>query len=395
MTMSKNILVFFPHNFFELKSGCHKYIYELLRYFSARGFRVDFYSLENFENSWKGQDPYKEGLINELFLYDFSQGSGTKTKLTGHAVIRKILAALINNKPKPVHAISELFDFAFDSMKKQFSGILKKKKYDFIVLTYSFWARLLEDGSCKDSITVLEMQDFLTLNLFDAYEGNVKVGALLEEEIRRVNLFDKVVCISEEERLFFSRFAKKPEFHYVPLALPQKNTPGCDSCEYDLMFIGSGNPHNQAGIAWFFKEVYPRLKGNYKVAIIGEITKYLGPHQGVVLLEHVEDIDDVYPKARISICPLLGGTGLKIKVVEALSYGQPVVTTSYGVTGFRAKNNNGCCVADDPREFAYYIRKLIEDKGFYKQQRVLARAFFSENFEEVHVYKLLDRIYLN
>jgi glycosyltransferase involved in cell wall biosynthesis len=391
--MPKNLLIFFPHNFFELKSGCHKRIYELMKYFKTRDFTVDFYSLENFENSWKDCDFRKDGLINELFLYDFNEGRSTKSRALEQGIIKKIVSFLVKRRVIQPDGVSQLHDFAFPGMKKQFREILSRKKYDFVVITYTFWARLLEGNRSKDIITVLEMQDFLSLNIFDSCGGKVKVGSLIEEEIDRVNLFDKVLCISEEERAFFSRFARNPEYFFTPLSLPRRVLPRDKKYAYDIMFIASGNPHNQAGIAWFFNSVYPLLSSTYRIAIIGEITKYVDNYPNVAPIEHVDNIDDVYLASRISICPLLGGTGLKIKVVEALSYGQPVVSTSYGVTGFHTKTNNGCCVSDDPTEFAHYIKRLIEDEMFYDQQSNVALSFFLDNFEESHVYRLLDKVF--
>lgn len=388
--MPRKVLLFFPHNFLQLRHGCHKRCYELVRYFKARGFVVDVYSLENFENSWQG---FAHGsLIDRLFLYDFAKGAKEHER-RNRASLRGLLNYFMRRMSKT--AVYHLYDYAFPSMKKQFREIVEKGAYDTIIIGYAFWAKLLDSIQDKQVTTVLDMTDFLTLNLFDAYEGKVKFANLLEEEVRRVDMFDKVLCISDEELFFFSRLAKRPEYHYVPLSLPAPRPTRITKYKHDILYIASANPHNRVGMTWFFNKVYPMLSNSYRILVVGEISGHVKPGANVDLIEHVDDLDSIYRTARISICPLLGGTGLKIKVVESLSYGKPVVCTRHGVIGFQSKINNGCSVADDPAAFADAVKRLFEDDEHYRRQSTLASSFFRENFDETHVHLLLDKIFLS
>jgi glycosyltransferase involved in cell wall biosynthesis len=84
---------------------------------------------------------------------------------------------------------------------------------------------------------------------------------------------------------------------------------------------------------------------------------------------------------------------MKIKVVEALSYGLPVVTTGKGLAGFPTKIKTGCLIADSPGKFARSIHQLLSDKEFYNLQKRFAGDFFDENFEKSAVYRRLDEIF--
>ena len=78
---------------------------------------------------------------------------------------------------------------------------------------------------------------------------------------------------------------------------------------------------------------------------------------------------------------MLSGTGIKIKVIEALSYGIPVVTNRRGVDGLVNKKENGCLVSDDPKIFAEEITRLLKDEIFYNQMRDNAISYFKNNHD--------------
>jgi glycosyltransferase involved in cell wall biosynthesis len=354
-------------------------------------------TLTNFRSSWENYPADRWGLINNLFFYDFKKGSrGEKQKNK-----KKNPWAWIRKRIPFCYAYTELPDFVYKGMKKQFNKIISKQHYDYILISYVYWANLIKSKVIKkdSTVTVLDMSDFITLNRFDSSGGDIKIGNILEEEIRRVNLFDKVMSISEEERLFFSQFALLPHYYYVPFFMKKNDieTLRDTKPEYDIIFVGSDNPHNQKGINWFFENVFPLLENSLRILIVGAISKHIKTryknNNNVACILSVENLGDVYTKSKISICPLLGGTGMKIKVVEALSFGKPVVSTSKGVAGFPARINNGVLVSDSPGEFAGLITKLANNSDFYIKTALLAERFFLEHFERSNVFKKLDEVF--
>jgi glycosyltransferase involved in cell wall biosynthesis len=388
--MKKKILIVYPHNFFKEKSGINVRYIELLKYFKTRDFQVDMLTLKNFKSPWKTYPPDKWGLIDELFFYDFKKGCRWQ-KFKNR---KKSPWTWIRKKIPFFYAYTELPDFAYKSMKIQFDEIVKANQYDFIIISYVYWANLIKSIPIKKCVTILDLSDFATLNKFDYCGGNVKIGPMIEEEIRRVNLFDKVICISEDERLFFSQFARKPHYSYIPFFIKKNDPLPTDVPLYDILFIASNNPHNQKGIQWFFDDVFPLLDDTVKVLIVGTISACVKNHKNVTCFSCVENPAEVYCKAKISICPLLGGTGIKIKVIESLSYGRPVVCTSKGVVGFPVKINNGCLIANTPEAFANSISRLLKEQDFYEKTSKKAKRFFKSHFEQSCVYKRLGEIFV-
>ena len=385
----KKILVVYPHNFFARRMGIDTRYYELMHYFKSRKFSVDLFSLKNYESSWQNQDPKAEGLINELFLYDFTGG-----KLSYRKNWQKLFRRILKGKRASDMVYEELPDYAFPGMKRKFKEILSKKQYDFILFSYVHWANLIETTVQLPGKLILDLSDFITLNLFDMCEGKIDTAALLEEEIRRVGLFGKVMCISAEEMWFFSQSVRDSEFFYIPFFMKKKKKPAAGRKKFDILFVGSDNSFNKKGMKWFFEKVFSLLPPSVRILIVGRIASFVPEKENVTCIPFAPDLDDIYNNVKIAVCPLLGGTGIKIKVIEALSFDLPVVSTTKGVVGFPSKLHNGCMIADTAAEFAAHISGLLQDKKLYKEYGKLAGNYFMENFEESAVHEQLDKIFL-
>ena len=66
---------------------------------------------------------------------------------------------------------------------------------------------------------------------------------------------------------------------------------------------------------------------------------------------------------------MIMGTGTKIKVLEAIQHGKPVVTTLQGLQGQVNKLNNGILATDIPENFIYSVKALLDDQEYYKNQK--------------------------
>jgi len=414
----KKILIIYPHNFLEHSSGINTRYYQLALYFKSRGIQIDFFGVENFfeDKKWDRDKILAKNMLNELYVYDFKNNKTREQVVAEHKEnlrkktltyrikhrisrrLKKIFVPLINSKPsKPefpkINVLEELPNYAFEGMQDELKHITEKTKYDFVLIGYVYWADLINESNLKNTLKIVDVNDFCTLQHFYHNYGNIKIGALLEEEIKRINLFDVALCISDDERWFFSQFANKPSYYFIPQFFKKQPITFTHNFRFDILFIGSDNIHNQVSIKWFFERVYPLLTNKYTICIIGKITDYVGEYPDLTKIKFVNNLTEIYNQVKISICPMLQGSGMKIKVVEALSYGKPVVCTNKGVDGFNQKRNNGCSVTDEPVEFAGFIDKLIADTKFYHHQRELAISFFQNHLEQSVVGKELDKVF--
>lgn len=387
MTASKNILIVFPHNFFERKSGVNKRYFEFVRYLKGKGFSIDLLGLRHFKSTWKKFDiENSNNLINHLFLYNFRIGFNKQR-------LRSLFSNLnFISKRKKSETKKQLPDYAFPGMISLFKKIINKNKYDFIIIGYVYWANLLKENIPPNVIKVLTIEDFISQKLYENRPGPINIEDLIKEEVERVNLFDKVICLSYEELQFFSSHAVNPDYFFVPVFM-DKPTLVTREKEYDILFIGFDNADNIEGLDWFFKKVYTLLHADLKIIVIGKIARYAPGLPNVKKMEYIIDPSEIYSKSKISINPLQKGTGMKVKVIESLSYGIPLVNTSKGLCGIPPEILKEFIIANDPQSFANEIHHLLSDAKWYENKCNEAKKTFGTYFDVSVAKKELDKIF--
>ena len=166
----------------------------------------------------------------------------------------------------------------------------------------------------------------------------------------------------------------------------------------DILFYGAMyRKENYTAAMWFIKEVMPLLK-DYDVRFIvagNRPPKKLSDHNNdrIVVSGFVEDVDRLFANAMCFVAPLKFGAGIKIKILEAMSAGIPVLTNEVGIEGIEGVNYFHC---EKAKEYADVIIALInEDKDFQKQSEK-TRETVHMNFDyarsgedyKKHIYSL-------
>ncbi|CAH0171169.1 hypothetical protein SRABI27_01602 [Pedobacter sp. Bi27] len=384
----KKVLFFMPDNPLKKNAGNRTRALSMLSYFKSRNFEIDFVS-EYFTGKWSETDIKafeQAGLASRTYVI---KKKPSKKNILYYLLFYKLPNFFYQNKAWffPLQ-FPELVTLRF---KRAFKKILKNNNYDYIFINYASWATLVEDNHLtKKSIKVIDTHDFITAQL----QKKVNIGQSFKEEIRRISLFDIALAISVEEQYIFSQFCKN-KVVLAPMMLDKpQNLHDINEKSFDLVYVASDNVHNQKAANWFFKDVYPLLPTNVQICVIGQINEHLSiKAPNIVSVNFAEDLSIYYQNAKVALCPMLTGTGTKIKVVEALSYGLPIVCNTRGIDGLINKTDNGCLVSDDPVEFGNNIMKLLTDESEYKKQAKNAFAAFSINYEKERCYKNLDTVF--
>lgn len=373
------ILYFYPENPLLLTQGNNARANTLLEYFKTKNIEVDFVGENSkFFNIDDSNKLKQEKNLNNVYLLNGLVRKNNKLKYL-----------FLFSIPNKLSGIIRQFTRLRFGQKKEFENILKNNSYDFIIISYAYWSDLVKNRVLlKNAKLIVDTHDFLTSQF--QHSKKFSLGKYFEEEINILNKFDEILVISTEEKFIFSQFIKKP-IHIVAHGLPVKNT--IESKTIDIIYVASDNEHNVAAAKWFFEKAYPHLDQNIKITVIGKITKHINDYDNVSKIGFINDLDEAYTSSKIAICPMLTGTGLKIKVVEALSFGLPIVCNERGVDGLLNKTKNGCLVTNDEIEFANNIKKLLENSNFYDQISNEAKAFFNETLNTDVVYKTLDAIF--
>lgn len=135
--------------------------------------------------------------------------------------------------------------------------------------------------------------------------------------------------------------------------------------EYDLLFVGSlSYPPNVEAARWLCGEIRALLGGS-TIAIVGSRpgaeVRALAKLPGVTVAADVPDVAPWYARSRVAVAPLRSGGGTRIKIIEALAHGRPVVATPQGATGLATGEQNGVLVGGCAADFAAACRRLLLD----------------------------------
>jgi glycosyltransferase involved in cell wall biosynthesis len=155
------------------------------------------------------------------------------------------------------------------------------------------------------------------------------------QEARALERADAVVALQDEEAAFFRSLTRRP---VVTLGHPIeiRPQPWEDAVPGRILMVGSRNPLNVEAARAFLARVLPEVRKavpQAHLAVAGTLGEALEAGPELVRLGRLEDLAPAYARASAVVIPVTGGTGLKIKLVEALGYGRPVVSTRHGATG--------------------------------------------------------------
>jgi glycosyltransferase involved in cell wall biosynthesis len=173
---------------------------------------------------------------------------------------------------------------------------------------------------------------------------------------------DVVIGIQENESKFFRQLLG-PSRQVITVGHTVDLQPLVGSQHADILFLGSAYVANVDGLTHFIEKCYPQVRmavPDARLLVAGSICRVLkSKFPGVELIGEVDDLKAAYARAAVVINPVLAGTGLKTKTIEALAFGCPLVTTSCGAEGIEEASGSAFYLADDPVHFANGVVELL------------------------------------
>ena len=146
---------------------------------------------------------------------------------------------------------------------------------------------------------------------------------------------------------------------------------------------------NIDGLNWFHSEIWPLVtqrKPDAKLIVVGRelnVEKFpkLSGDTTVELIGEVTDLTPYYHNAGVTICPVRMGSGTRLKILESMAFGNPMVSTTIGCQGIGAENEKHLLIRDSVDGFANGICNLMESEDSFKQIQRAARAFVHNSFD--------------
>ena len=282
---------------------------------------------------------------------------------------------LSNQKPL---AIDDWYD---DTANAELAALQAEFDFDVVVVVYVFFSRALAafGGNVAKVIETQDVFSFRQRTLFGKGKERPFFSTTPAEESQGLNRADIVVAIQEEEATVLRSLC---DAQVLTVGHPVPVRPAPESTDHPhLLFLGSDNPANVDGVHWLLDHVMPKVRDRFpdaQLLLAGNICREIGDNADCKRLGYLQKIEDAYRRAAVVVPAVRFGTGLKIKVVEALAHGKPVVTTTLGAAGLRTAAGRGLFIADESEEYAKRVIQLIGDVENRRKMSAEAIRFAEE-----------------
>ncbi len=250
--------------------------------------------------------------------------------------------------------------------------------------------------------TLYDQASTLSQNLLWRLTSKIEAPLLRAYEHRLPEYFPVTLVISEKDRALFQQHTAGPErILYAPIGFPVANNPGRAERVADRIIItGNFDYHpNVAAALYFVREVFPRIVKEHPGAhlqLVGAnpapaIRRLAGPH--VQVTGRVPSVTDYLRQATVAVAPVLYGSGIKIKVVEAFLAETPLVASPVALEGLDVRRGEDVLVGDDAESFAAAVLQLLKDSSLRAHLASNARHYVEQHHDLEKTTANLLRIY--
>lgn len=242
-----------------------------------------------------------------------------------------------------------------------------------------------------------------TRNPFKKWYLRHLTKTLKNYEIGALPKFDGIAAITGRDAKELAKYSKHTQVTDIPFGIYPEQYQISDPEEWEfpsLFHIGSMNwVPNEEGIKWFIDEVWPMVQREHP-----EIKLYLaGRHMpewlknlkvnNIEVVGEVESATHFINSMGVMIVPLLSGSGIRIKIIEGMAAGKPVISTTVAAEGIKCTSGKDIMLADSAIEFTNSISALLEDKQKAIQIGIKARKLIEDEYNNDSIIEKLERFY--
>ncbi|KXK42490.1 MAG: group 1 glycosyl transferase [Bacteroidetes bacterium OLB11] len=330
--------------------------------------------------------------------------------------LKRFETVFVKTNVNPLSAFFNLFTdksynverFVNKQVEQKFIELLQSENYDIIqfesIYTSPYLKTARKYSKAKCVCRVHNIEHVIWQRLSENETSIFKKGylKLLTTRLRNYELdilkqFDLLLPISKRENEIFIQ-QNINHCHYLPFGVKKSdvNFPNIQTEMNSCYHIGSMDwMPNIEGVQWFLDEVWPEIYKQFP-----QITFYLAgknmplslvskESEHVKIIGEVEDFVSFSLEKNIMIVPLLSGAGVRIKVLEAMSIGKTILTTSIGAEGIGALSMKQIIICNTIEEFLNSFKFCIENPEESKAIGMAAKLFVEEHFQREKIYSEL------
>jgi glycosyltransferase involved in cell wall biosynthesis len=391
---SKKAIVFFPHNPYPPQSGAHRRCLSMLNGLQAVGYEVTLLSSTQFtDNPWTADSIqyFQEQLNIAVEIHETPVSDYHYTAYAGERVGQVVNFAM----------------FTPPGLQQRFRQLFHQISPDLIMINYSLWGGLAIAAEFQSALRIIDTIDLYSRNLKMNYalSKHTPKTPIHPEDVDPIftqedffakfdveatpdeywiyDQYDYTIAISPSEAKAMREHTKNTTVEYIPITL----NPDWGDNLYagdPLLAIGP-NPFNLQGYCYFTQKILPLVLKQFptfNLQVVGSSCQHLRPVPGTQLLGFVRDLTPLYLKSRFAICPLIGGTGQQVKIVESMAHGVPVIALKNLAESSPIEHGVNGLIAQDAQEFAKYTIQLLQDQTLCRRLGEAARNSIARSFSE-------------
>ena len=324
-----------------------------------------------------------------------------------NGVVSRVVAADVDTTPNPLKALySLLFSQLPYNVSRFYSGkfeaelteLLEQEDFDVVQMEGIYLAMYLPVVRRLADAPALLRAHNVEYKIWRSYAQAetsplkrwyfrqlAKKGERFER--RKLKKFHGVIALTEEDGVDFRKLGYEGPLEAIPVGIncPESTPPPEENLA--LAFLGSLEwlPNIQ-GLRWFLEKVWPDVLKAVPECVFHiagknppeSLAKWKYPN--TVIHGPVPDAGVYLAKYPVVVVPLLSGSGVRVKILEAFAHRRCVVTTPRGISGIRAENGVHLAVADKPADFAAECVRLLNNPEERKNLACAARSLVEEAY---------------
>jgi len=331
--------------------------------------------------------------------YDLSLGCLIKedqslhiTKFLNEVNVKKIYSEIVDKPRSLKNYLLSYFSQKPLSVYRNFSASFEQEiskiiyDYDVVFVDHFLMFQYIPEDYKGRVLLHQHNAEYVMWSRYAELQQNIFLKVALKLESSRIRKYEKLICdeatmvlaspndIVELEKL--SPEAKFHEtFHLGDDKLLQFYHPGFELENANLTYIGSLDwKANEDGLRWFIENVWEGVlfqNPSAKLNIIGkgassDFNEFCNRFNNIEILGYVESLEEALMNSKVLIAPLRFGSGMKVKTINSLYTGIPLVTTSVGAEGIDIENGVHACIEDSVKGQIDSINKLIAERNSWE-----------------------------
>ena len=286
--------------------------------------------------------------------------------------------------------------------------LIDKKKYKYVIFESIFSAVYLQKLKIsKSSKLILRAHNVEHKIWQDLAKNNVMKKMFFLFMSHQIKLMEETIpkhvdyiftLSGSDEKYFSSIFPEK--IYNIPVTF-NTNHAAAKKIKNTIVHLGAMDwKPNVEGINWFMHEVLPlikKMKHNIQIHIAGKgmPKKYFNYNDETTIVKgKIKNVKNYIMSKEIMFVPLFSGSGIRIKILEGMSFGLPIISTSKGAEGIPYTHLENIIIANTANEFCNAISLLIENKKLAKKigtnGQLLIKKYFSKHFAINQLNNIID-----